>query len=136
MKLKILCFVLFSFLCHLSYASMPKSQLVLTSTQVIRQSETHKKIVVATPKLSFFQKIALKIYKKRLVSILEKSEFPSNQFLGFLLGFFLGALGVGIAYILGKDFVKGAWKGLLALFILSLVFVILALTFIILAIVR
>ncbi len=115
---------------------MPKSQLVLTSTQVIRQSETHKKIVVATPKLSFFQKIALKIYKKRLVSILEKSEFPSNQFLGFLLGFFLGALGVGIAYILGKDFVKGAWKGLLALFILSLVFVILALTFIILAIVR
>ncbi len=105
---------------------MPKSQLVLTSSQVITQNETHKKIVTTTPKLSFFQKIALKVYQKKFLSILEKQRNNEEQVIGFLLGFCLGALGVGIAYILGKDFVKGAWKGLLALFILSLVFVILA----------
>ncbi len=99
---------------------MSKNQIGITSTQTVKQNETQERIVTTVPKLSFVQKIALKIYKKKFISILERPEKQADQLIGFFLGFLFGLIGVAIAYACGKGFAKGAWEGFIIFMVIFL----------------
>jgi hypothetical protein len=90
-------------------------------------------------KLSFKEKMGLKIAQKELKTQVKKNQIDENTIVeldkqmgygessfnigGFLLGFILGLIGVGLAHIFSddKDFRRSSWKGLGAWIILILV---------------
>jgi hypothetical protein len=92
-------------------------------------------------KLSFKEKMGLKFAQKELKTQVKKNQIDENTIVeldkqmgygessfnlgGFLLGFFLGLIGVGLAHIFSddKDFRRSSWKGLGAWIILLLVLV-------------
>jgi hypothetical protein len=92
-------------------------------------------------KLSFKEKMGLKIAQKELKAQVKKNQIDENAIVeldkqmgygessfnlgGFLLGFFLGLIGVGLAHIFSddKDLRRSSWKGLGAWIILLLVLV-------------
>ncbi len=67
-------------------------------------------------RLSLQEKIALRIIGKKQVSTLNMPKQVKAakyfSFGGFCLGFFLGLIGVLIAYIIDSDIAGSAWKGL------------------------
>ena len=61
-----------------------------------------------------------------------ESKAPGSKITGILLGFFLGPIGVLIAYLMDdNDMVRGAWRGLMFGFVLALVLVIAIFSFLI-----
>lgn len=99
-----------------------------------------KDIYAATGnKLSFKEKMGLKIAQKELKNKVKENQIDENTIVeldkqmgygessfnlgGFLLGFFLGLIGVGLAHIFSddKDFRRSSWKGLGVWVILLLV---------------
>ena len=92
-------------------------------------------------KLSFKEKMGLKIAQKELKTKVKDQQIDENTIVeldkqmgygessfnigGFLLGFILGLIGVGLAHIFSddKDFRRSSWKGLGAWVILLLVIV-------------
>jgi hypothetical protein len=90
-------------------------------------------------KLSFKEKMGLKIAQKELKTKVKENQIDENTIVdldkqmgygessfnigGFLLGFILGLIGVGLAHIFSddKDFRRSSWKGLGAWIILLLV---------------
>lgn len=92
-------------------------------------------------KLSFKEKMGLKIAQKELKTKVKDHQIDENAVVeldkqmgygessfnlgGFLLGFFLGLIGVGLAHIFfdDKDLRRSSWKGLGAWVILLLVLV-------------
>ena len=92
-------------------------------------------------KMSFKQRMALRMAQRNLKKEIKNNSIDENSIMnydeamgngessfkigGFLLGFFLGLIGVGLAYIFSSDsdFIKSTWKGLGAWVILLLVLV-------------
>jgi hypothetical protein len=92
-------------------------------------------------KLSFKEKMGLKFAQRELKTQVKKNQIDENTIVeldkqmgygessfnigGFLLGFILGLIGVGLAHIFSddKDFRRSSWKGLGAWIILLLVLV-------------
>ncbi len=92
-------------------------------------------------KLSFKEKMGLKIAQKELKTKVKENQIDENTIVdldkqmgygessfnigGFLLGFILGLIGVGLAHIFSddKDFRRSSWKGLGVWIILLLVLV-------------
>jgi hypothetical protein len=87
---------------------------------------------IAKPqKISWAKKLIFKVSAKKYLKNLSQKKDNFN-WLGFSLGFFLGWVGVAIAYVIGgKDFGKSALKGFVTLLILACVFVILAIVLLI-----
>ena len=91
--------------------------------------------------MSFKQRMALRMAQRNLKKEIKNNSIDENSIMnydeamgngessfkigGFLLGFFLGLIGVGLAYIFSSDsdFIKSTWKGLGAWVILLLVLV-------------
>ncbi|MBU3743911.1 MAG: hypothetical protein FGM61_05090 [Sediminibacterium sp.] len=90
-------------------------------------------------KMSFKERMALRIAQKKIRSEIKSKSIEENATInyeravveggstfkvgGFILGFLLGLIGVGLAYIFSndKDFIRSTWKGLGAWVILILV---------------
>ena len=92
-------------------------------------------------KMSFKERMALRIAQKNIRTEIKSKSIEENATVnyemavgngensfrigGFILGFLLGLIGVGLAYIFSddKDFIRSTWKGLGAWVILLLVLV-------------
>lgn len=90
-------------------------------------------------KMSFKERMALRIAQKNIRSEIKSKSIEENATInyemavgngessfrigGFILGFLLGLIGVGLAYIFSndKDFIRSTWKGLGGWVILLLV---------------
>jgi len=90
-------------------------------------------------KMSFKERMGLRIAQKNIRSEIKSKSIDENATInyemavvkgestfkigGFILGFLLGLIGVGLAYIFSndKDFIRSTWKGLGAWVILILV---------------
>lgn len=85
--------------------------------------------ILTGKKMNFAQRLAFKITKKRLEKKLEMAGDSSSGFNigGFALGFFLGLIGVLIAYVFIKDenLRKWSWIGLGAALVIVLLAVLL-----------
>ena len=89
--------------------------------------------------MSFKERMGLRIAQKNIRSEIKSKSIEENAIInykmaivngestfkigGFILGFLLGLIGVGLAYIFSndKDFIRSTWKGLGAWVILILV---------------
>jgi hypothetical protein len=122
----------------------------LTVNPVFKNSMSVKAFLSLSPKdiysgtgkkLSFKEKMGLKIAQKEIKTQVKSNQIDENSIVeldkqmgygessfnigGFLLGFILGLIGVGLAHIFSddKDFRRSSWKGLGAWIILLLVLV-------------
>lgn len=81
--------------------------------------------VLTGKKMNFAERLGFKITKKRFEKKLAMAESLSSGFNigGFLLGFFLGLIGVLIAYLVSKDsnLRKWSWIGLGAAAVIYLI---------------
>ena len=76
-------------------------------------------------KMNFVERLAFKVEKKRFEKQLKRADASTEGFNvgGFLLGFFLGLIGVLLAYIFSKDsnLRKWSWIGLGTVVAISLI---------------
>lgn len=82
-------------------------------------------------KLNWKEKLAFKLLKKKAESKMKpesKKKANAIDAVGFILGFFLGLIGVLLAYIIDKDkFIPSAWYGFLAVVVLYIIIIALVL---------
>jgi hypothetical protein len=80
-------------------------------------------------KLNWKEKLALKLLKKKVESKIKpegKKKTKAIDAIGFILGLFLGLIGVLLAYIIDKEkYIPSAWYGFLVALALYLVFLLL-----------
>ncbi len=125
---KVLVVIAILFSVNISFAAFTVTQSV-EKTAVETKAEKEKAVmkmvakmsakdyeVLTGKKMNFVERLAFKITKKRFEKKLAMAEGSSSGFNigGFALGFFLGLIGVLIAYIFIKDpnLIKWSWIGL------------------------
>ena len=123
---------------------------VTTEKSTLLTSMTNKQFLTLTPhsyyklvgtKMSLKERLALKFAQQNIRKEIKNNTIDENatinykmavggeessfNFGGFILGFFLGLIGVGLAYIFSNDkgFIRSTWKGFGAWVILLLVLV-------------
>ena len=109
-----------------SVSSPAKVEITMADIRTLSIKEIEAK---AGHKFTWKQKLGLKLAKNKFKK--DASKDPDGSVgIGFLLGFFAGAIGVLVAYLAFKEekkTIKGAWYGLLASVALSLILVLIVL---------
>lgn len=102
-----------------------KAQRERATMEMVTKMSVKDYEVLTGKKMNFAQRLGFKITKKRFEKKLAMAESITDGFNigGFALGFFLGLIGVLIAYIASKDknLRKWSWIGLGAILVIVLV---------------